>query len=329
MHSWTADRLGERYQQREIPLGDDPDAENPIMATLVRHQEFPPGAKVSQAVIAVHGFTDYFFHTHVAEFFISRGIAFYALDLRKCGRSLRAGHTPHYVSDLSFYDAELGEAVRLVQSDLPHAHIAFLAHSTGGLTVPLWLDRMNLRPGGVEALGINGVMLNSPWFDLHADLLMRTVGTQALRPLARIMPKRIMPLGISDAYGHSLHESTGGEWAYDTQLKPLNGFRVTYGWLNAIRRGHAALHQGLNIGVPSLVLRSHRSHFSANTEPLTHVSDAVLDVDQIAKWTGCLGGAVTSLPIREAKHDVFLSRPEPRAAAFRAVGDWLDRTLGV
>ena len=33
-----------------------------------------------------------------------QGYHFYALDLRKCGRSRRAGQTAHYVSDLSFYD---------------------------------------------------------------------------------------------------------------------------------------------------------------------------------------------------------------------------------
>src|SRR5690606_5024426 len=103
-------------------------------------------------------------------------------------------------------------------------------------------------------------ILNSPWFDLHANAIERTVGTQALRPLSRVIGKRVMPLGLSNSYGHSLHTSVGGDWDYDTHLKPLNGFPVTYGWLNAIRRGHATLHRGLNIGVPSLVLRSHRSH---------------------------------------------------------------------
>ena len=45
----------------------------------------------SRAVLALHGFTDYFFNTELADHFAARGFAFYALDLRKCGRSRRDG----------------------------------------------------------------------------------------------------------------------------------------------------------------------------------------------------------------------------------------------
>lgn len=69
------------------------------------------------------------------------------------------------------------------------------------------------------------------------------------------------------------------------------------GWLSAIRRGHARLHRGLDVGVPSLILQSDPSWFSKKYGPRTDVSDVVLDVRQIARWAGCLGGEVTSVPI--------------------------------
>ncbi|MCB0913909.1 MAG: hypothetical protein KDB60_20070, partial [Propionibacteriaceae bacterium] len=50
----------------------------------------------------------------------------------------------------------------------------------------------------------------------------------------------------------------------------------------------------------------------------------VLDVTQIARWAGCIGNRTTVVPIPDAKHDVFLSLAEPRAAAFRELGGWLD-----
>lgn len=327
MTDWTEDLLSGPYQQREIPLGKDPDGEGTITATLVRHREVAEAGTATQAVIHVHGFTDYFFQEQLADFFVERDIAFYALDLRKCGRSLRPGHTPHYVSDLALYDAELEEAVRLVHEDLPDASIMVMGHSTGGLVLTLWLDRINQRPGGVAALGVNALVLNSPWFDLQGDAMLRTVGTQVARGIAKILPKKVMPVGLSDAYGLSMHVSTGGEWEYDLDLKPLDGFPVTFGWLNAVRRGHAALHHGLNVGVPSLVLRSNRSHFSRTREPRTDIADSVLNVRQIAQWAGCVGGAVTSLPIQDAKHDVFLSFAEPRREAYEILGDWMHRTL--
>jgi alpha-beta hydrolase superfamily lysophospholipase len=52
--------------------------------------------------------------------------------------------------------------------------------------------------------------------------------------------------------------------------------------------------------------------------------DAVLDVKQIARWAGCIGNRTTVVPIVDAKHDVFLSLAEPRAAAFGELGTWLD-----
>ena len=59
----------------------------------------------------MHGYTDYFFHTELADHFADRGFAFYALDLQKCGRSRRTGQTPHFITDLARYDAELERAL--------------------------------------------------------------------------------------------------------------------------------------------------------------------------------------------------------------------------
>lgn len=327
MVMWSTDILGEQYQSHEIELGTDPDGEGEIFATLIRHREIPANGTVKQAVIYVHGFTDYFFQTELAEFFVERGVAFYALDLRKCGRSRREGQTPHYISDLSLYDAELEEAVKIVESEHPGAKIVMGAHSTGGLIVPLWLDRVNQRPGGVDRLGINGLFLNSPWFDLQGDAITREVGTPILRLVGPALGKRIMPLKLSGAYGRSLHLSADGTWEYDLNFKPLDGFPVRFGWITAVRRGHAELHRGLEVSVPSLVLRSSRSHVTGKLDSKARISDIVLDVRQIAKWAGCLGGKLTSLPIRNAMHDVFLSEEGARAEAYAALADWWDRWI--
>ncbi|WP_313405522.1 alpha/beta hydrolase [Aeromicrobium sp.] len=324
MQTWSADILGDPYERLTIDLGDDPDGEGSITATLVRRQhEGQPRA----AVIYVHGFSDYFFQTELAEFYAERGFAFYSLDLRKCGRSLAPGHTPHYVSDLALYDAELDEALRIVRSEVPDAPIVLSAHSTGGLILPLWLDRMNLAPGGTRAHGVAGLVLNSPWFDLQGAAWMRTVGTEFIRAVSKVRPREAMKLPSTDSYGVSLHHQHGGAWDYDIAWKPLEGFPVTFGWMTAVRRGHAHLHRGLDIGVPSLVLRSHRTWFSRKHHPNTDTSDAVLDVRQIARWAGCLGGDVTSLQVRDARHDVYLSNDEPRAEAYRLTSEWLERWI--
>lgn len=320
MTEWIPDELGEGYEQRTIALGNDPDGEGTIEATLVRRT---PPADVSAAVLYVHGFSDYFFQTEMADFFTERGFAFYALDLRKCGRSRRPGQTGHYVSDLALYDQELAESLAIIRAETGDKPVLLSAHSTGGLILPLWLDRLNQRPGGSKGAGIAGLVLNSPWFDLQGKAWMRSIGTKAIEVYAKVKPKDIIKLPPTNAYGTSLHVSAHGEWEFNTDYKPLDGFRVSYGWLTAVRRGQAKLHRGLDIGVPSLVLRSTKSWFASKYSPAVDEADAVLDVKQIARWSGCLGDAVTVVPIDGARHDVFISKDEPRKAAYQAVDNWL------
>ena len=83
-------------------------------------------------MIYVHGFSDYFFQTELADFFADRGFAFYALDLRKCGRSRREGQTGHFVSDLSLYDKELDEALAIVREETGGAPVVLPATPPAG-----------------------------------------------------------------------------------------------------------------------------------------------------------------------------------------------------
>lgn len=318
---WSPDLLGEPFQSLTIPLGPDPDGEGEVRATLVRiladQGESP--AQARRAILYVHGFTDYFFQRHLAEHFTAQGIDFYALDLRKCGRSRSPGQSPHDISDLALYDRELETALTRVDA----AQILLMAHSTGGLIVPLWLDRLRRAGRSPRALGIAGLILNSPWFDLQGPAPLRSVGTVAIKAVGKVRPTSALPAELSTAYGDSLYVGAHGVWDYNLEWKPLGGFPVRAGWLSAIRRGHAALHRGLDIGVPSLVLRSARSHVARRYSPACATADTVLDVRQIARWSGCLGDRTTIIPIDGALHDIFLSAPEVRAAAFSEVDHWI------
>ncbi|EOM76026.1 hypothetical protein Rrhod_2674 [Rhodococcus rhodnii LMG 5362] len=311
---WRPDVLGDGYEQLTIELGPDPDGEGENVATLVRYQ--PSGASHDRAVLYVHGFTDYFFQRHVAEHFHEQGYAFYALDLHKCGRSRREGQTPHFATDLRDYDAEIDRALALARSEIGGGPVLLAAHSTGGLILPLWLDAHRRR--GTEDLGVMGLVLNSPWFDLQGPAVLRSFGTALVDVVGRVSGHTTIPLASLDAYGASLHVERRGEWTYDLEWKPLTGFPVRFGWLRAVRRAHARLHRGLDIGVPALVLRSTKSY---GRDP--DVADLVLDVRQIARWAGCLGDRTTIVPIDGARHDVFLSREEPRRRAFAEVDRWL------
>jgi alpha-beta hydrolase superfamily lysophospholipase len=312
------------YWQRTIPLGPDPAGEGEIVATLIRRGERVP---TDRAVLAIHGYTDYFFHTEVADHFASRGFAFYALDLQKCGRSRRDGQTPHFITDLADYDTELERALAVINEQNQSAKILVYGHSAGGLIVSLWLDRLRRR-GATARAGVTGLVLNSPFLDLHGPAVLRLgVTAAAIGALSRVRTTGVVRGTSKGGYGTSLHRDYGGEFDYNLQWKPLGGFPITLGWLNAVRRGQTRLHRGLDVGVPNLILRSDNSVRESTDPAAMQCGDAVLDVTQIARWAGCIGDRSTIIPIADAKHDVFLSMPRPREVAFRELGRWLDDYL--
>lgn len=323
MTGWVPDVLP-GYWQRTIALGRDPAGEGDIVATLIRRGPAQAGP-AGRAVLAVHGYTDYFFHTELADHFAARGFAFYAVDLHKCGRSRRDGQTPHFVTDLANYDIELERALDVVRAQA--RDVLVYGHSAGGLIVSLWLDRLRRRNPTAHA-GIGGLVLNSPFLDLPGPAILRHSATVVLLGgLSRVRSKGVARSPGEGGYGTTLHRDYGGEFDYNLQWKPVGGFPITFGWLHAVRRGQARLHRGLDVGVPNLILRSdHSVRETADPESM-RCGDAVLDVTQIARWAGCVGNRSTIVPVGDAKHDVFLSLEGPRDVAYRELDLWLDEYL--
>jgi alpha-beta hydrolase superfamily lysophospholipase len=318
---WTDDILP-GYRQHTLALGTDPDGEGELFATLVRTSDSIPSSSV---VLAVHGYTDYFFNTELADHFAARGWRFYGLDSRRCGRSWREGQTPHFTTDLTHYDRELEGALAIISAENPAARVLVYGHSTGGLVVSLWLDRVRSR-GDTAALKIAGLVLNSPFLDLNGPAILRTRATStAIGAASRVRATRVVRGAGSGGYGLTLHRAYHGEFDYNLTWKPIGGFPITVGWIHAIRRGQARLHRGLDVGVPNLVLRSDHSVAETAETQLLQRGDAVLDVAHIARWAGCLGNRTTSVPVVDAKHDVFLSLSEPRAAAYAELDRWLEQ----
>jgi alpha-beta hydrolase superfamily lysophospholipase len=323
---WVDDVLP-GYEQATLAMGADPDGEGDLFATLVRRADPTPSGA---AVLAVHGFTDYFFNTELVDHFASRGLRFYGLDLHKCGRSWRPGQTPHFTTDLSRYDRELDWALRILRAENSaegDPRVVVYGHSTGGLVVSMWLDRVRRR-GGTGRLGLAGLVLNSPFLDLRGPAILRTrVTSTAIGAVSRVRKTRVLRPGGRGGYGLTLHRDYHGEFEYNLQWKPLGGFPITFGWINAIQRAQARLHRGLDVGVPNLILRSDHTIAEATVDTAgtdaMQRGDAVLDVAHIARWAGCIGNRQTVVPVVDAKHDVFLSLAGPRAAAYAELDRWL------
>ncbi|MFF5260468.1 alpha/beta hydrolase [Actinomadura viridis] len=308
----TTDVLGPGYEAIELPLGHDSEGE--VVATLVRRRGTDPSRR---AVLYVHGFVDYFFQKHLADFYVERGFDFYALDLRKYGRSLRPHQTPNFVRSLTDYFPEIDEAVRIAREEDGHEVLLLNGHSTGGLVAALWADR-------VKGKGlVDGIFLNSPFLDINEPLLMRKLGAGLARTLSRRFPAAKLPAGVSELYPRSLHRDHEGEWEFDLEWKPLLGFPVRAGWLAAVRRGQLRLHAGLDIDVPVLVMSSDRSvRPKPGVADLTS-ADAVLDVEHMARWAPRLGRHVTLVRIQGGLHDLVLSAKPAREQVFTELERWM------
>jgi len=305
----TDDILGDGFLARAIPLGGG------ARATLVHR---PSRGATRGAILYVHGFSDYFFQRHVAEHFAERGFAFYAVDLRGYGRSLRDGELPNFVTDLAIHFEELDAAIDVVRGEDGHPRVVMLGHSTGGLIASLWAHHRRADDG------IDALVLNSPWLELAEPWPLRTVGTSVIRGLGRIAPTFVVRAGLGPVYGHSIHAEHHGEWDFNLAWKPLNGFPVRAGWLRAIRHGHARLHRGLDVRVPVLVLRSTRSLLhGAQWSPRAMTADTVLDVRDMARYAPKIGSRVTVSVVDNGLHDLFLSAPTVRAEALSIVDKWL------
>ncbi|MEP7762695.1 alpha/beta hydrolase [Sanguibacter sp. 25GB23B1] len=313
---WQPDVLGPDWVARTLVLA--PDAEGEVVATLVRRAG-TPGSR--RAVLYVHGFVDYFFQAHMADELAAHGYDFYALDLRKYGRSLRPHQTPNYVMELASYAEELDRAARIIRTDEGHTELVVLGHSTGGLVASLWADART-RDGAPPL--VDALVLNSPWFDLNERWLQRVVATRLIDLVAPLVP--MLPVGrLQPHYGRALHAGSGGEWEYDLAWKPHEGFPVRAGWFRTIRRGHARIARGLSIGCPVLVLTSAASGSAKTQHDALVTTDSVLDVEQIAARAPGLGADVTLVRVPGGAHDLALS-PEPaRSTYFAEMFDWLAR----
>jgi len=314
---WRSDRLlGPGFEER--PLGP---------ATLVRPVDRP--ARPRAVVLHVHGYNDYFFQAHLARAVVAAGHAFYAVDLRRAGRSLLDGGPgaddplpPHYVASLREAGADLSAAARAVRDLAPGLPLVVHAHSTGGLSATLWAHAVRHDP----AHGPDLLVLASPFFSLSGSRLADAGRSALLEVLGRRRPLAVVSANPSE-YATYQHASHGGRWDFDTTLKRPEGLPARAGWLRTVTRAQARLARGLAVPGPVLVARSDSSGPDRPDNPRLDAQDTVLDVGRIAALTPRVGPDTTPLVVPGGVHDLALSADAPRRTYVDGVLGWLDSRL--
>lgn len=301
------------FIQQTFHFADDYDGK--VISTLIYKECSNPSVR---GVLYIHGYTDYFFQSHLAESFISNGYNFYALDLRKYGRSLLEGQHPNFCFSMQEYYHDIDRAIEFMV-DHGNSDITLLGHSTGGLLSCLYAAK------GRYSNLINRMVLNSPFFEFNVRGYQRYFEIPVASIVCRLLPFIHSKSNLPHHYGHSLHKEHQGEWRFDTRLKPLEGIPLYWSWLSAIRKAQHTLHKGLNLQIPILVMSSDRSYHGKKWSREVATSDSVLDVDDIKRYTPALGPRAQYITITDALHDIFLSRQEVRQMAEMEMFAWLDQ----
>ena len=304
---YREDELGNGLVCRTIEMSDD--YEGKVVCTLIKRESTEESQK---AVLYVHGFNDYFFQTEMANRFNKEGYNFYAIDLRKYGRSLLPNQTRCNVRDMSEYFADLDSAINIIRSE-GNTTIVLMGHSTGGLTTSLYCHSKG------DNCPVDALILNSPFFKFNMGGFLNNFVIPVVATIAPIIPTIDIPQGESTAYAESLLKKYHGEWEFDTNKKLMLSPDVTTDWIAAIYKGQKKVWDGLDIKVPVLAMYSDKSVDGSEwSEEFMH-GDAVLNIEDIALYSQTLGENVQRAKIVGGIHDLLCSLPDVRERAYRYI----------
>lgn len=293
------------------------DYEGKVIATFIKSKQ-NQGHKMS--ILYIHGFYDYFFQFGLAESFNQNGFSFYALELRKCGHSLLPHQHSNFCKDLNEYFEEIDNAIELILESGHHS-IILLGHSLGGLISCLYMNC------GKNRDSISALVLNSPFFDFNKPMLLKLVIPFMSRIVSCFFPfARTNKLSPS-LNAKNIHKDYNGEWDFNTEWIPLNGYPIYWNWLNAVSKGFFILKQRSNITVPILIMHSSQSVRLKAYNPKFSNVDTVLNVSDIIRVSHSLGKDITLISVTNGMHDVFLSKFEVREFAFSQMIGWLKKRL--
>ncbi|MGB1284383.1 MAG: alpha/beta hydrolase [Polaribacter sp.] len=309
-YNYLPDVLGDGFTKLTLSFSDDYEGE--VVATLIRRESY---TKTSKAILYIHGFNDYFFQSELAKEFNNQKYNFYALDLRKYGRSYLSHQKLNNVRSLKEYDEEIDLALQIIKSE-NNKQVILMGHSTGGLIVT------NYAGNHLNSDFFHGIICNSPFYEFNLNLLERKIEIPILSSLSKFFPNKLISSGFSKLYGYSLHTEKYGEWRYSLCWKPHDIPNVNLSFINAIYKAHKKIQNNLVIDVPTLVMYSNQSIYEKKWSNKFTEGDAVLNVNHIKYYANKIKGKVTSCEIEKGMHDLILSKKAVRERVYKKMFGW-------
>lgn len=305
--TWHPDILN-GYEARYVNQGEAFDG--PCRSTIIRKLCKNGSTK---AFLYIHGFNDYFFQSEMGELFVDSGYNFYAVDLRRYGRSREPWQYPFNIRDQKEYFADIDSALSQIRKD-GNTDITLGGHSTGGLTVSYFgAVRGNLA-------GVNRIVTDSPFLEWNYSPFMRNVAVPIVGFFGKFFKNAKIKQSHCDGYAYSLLKEYYGEWVYNTDWKMVYSPPVTASWVNSINTAQSKLFKNAkNITVPILVMHSSRKIEGCDYSPVFQTGDAVLDPEMIRKQGEKLGSRRVVCAIDSGLHDLILSSEKAREAAYDSI----------
>ena len=212
-----------------------------------------------------------------------------------------------------FEDFDL--AVKQIVEKDNNQDIIMYGHSTGGLLASLYTHH---RKDNI----IKGLILNSPFFDFNTPALLKLL-IPLISAIGKRFPNIPSPEGLKEGYVTSLHKNFEGEWDFRLEWKPLKGYSLNLGWINAIHTAQKELQNGLDIKCPVLVMYSSKSVTPGDYSEEMMISDSVLDVEHIAKYSKVIGDKVKEFEVQDGVHDLILSGKVVREIVYAEMTEFL------
>ena len=343
--AWEPDLLGAGYERLTLPLPDDD--EGAVIATLIRALPPANAPAPSFAFLAIHGWNDMFYQWALADAVTAAGGAFYAIDLRKYGRSWDPQRQSYgYTDSMRVYFADIDAALAAMRTDLParfgpgaaQLPTILYGHSTGGLTAALYA-------GSRRGKNLAGLVLNSPWLELQVGAAGSAVVVPVAELAARAAPKKPLPVHDPGFYGMVLDAwrpegmtrvpgapedttdpfwTTGWTPAWDMRPDPAP---IRGGWLHAVIRAQRYVARNVRLRLPVLMLTAARSIVATAWSEELRGADTVLDVEQMWARAADIASDVHILKLDNAVHDVLLSRAPVREAGFAEIREFCQRQV--
>ncbi|MXV38875.1 alpha/beta fold hydrolase [Flavobacteriaceae bacterium Ap0902] len=312
---YEKDILGDRFKALTLEFPDD--YEGKVIATLIKRES---EIQTTKAILYIHGFNDYYFQKELALWFNANHFDFYAIDLRKYGRSWLPHQKLNNVRNLKEYDAEIRKSIQIMLQE-DHDEIIMMGHSTGGLILTNFVSRYN-NPA------IKGIILNSPFYDFNLNGWVKHIAIPLGDKLGTLFPNIKTGGGFNELYGKGLHKDYEGEWKYNLIWKPNVPPKVNLGFIHAIKSAQDEVRKGIESPYPFLIMHADKSTYPKEMNQDVFTSDIILNVAHIKEGGENIQGSLKDVPIKDGIHDLILSRKKVREKVYETMGDFL-KTQGL